>query len=94
MTELGNPGPKIKPPAYSGLRPPYQVRGDPACVPTLRNLSLRAQRGNLVVASDVAPSARSPRRFALRDDKLGTRERGDPASEWEAGCSFAGATGL
>ena len=43
-------------------------------VPSFPNLSLRAERGNLVAARAVATSTRSPRRCAPRDDKLGTRE--------------------
>ena len=41
-------------------------------------LSLRAERGNLVLSGTVDWAARSPRRFAPRDDKLGTRELRHP----------------
>ena len=37
-------------------------------------LSLRAQRGNLVGVRNTAAGTRSPRHYAPRDDKLGTRE--------------------
>ena len=39
-----------------------------------RNPSLRAKRGNLVGARNATAGTRSPRRFAPRDDKVGTRE--------------------
>ena len=39
------------------------------------NLSLRAERSNLVTEGLLVRVAGSPRRFAPRDDKLGTRKR-------------------
>ena len=38
------------------------------------NLSLRAQRGNLVNVGNMVQATGSPRRCAPRDDKLGTHE--------------------
>ena len=45
------------------------------CTQFHRNPSLRAQRGNLVGARNANTGTRSPRRFAPRDDKVGTREQ-------------------
>ena len=42
--------------------------------PVSAESSLRAKRGNLVEATDVEAGTRSPRRYAPRDDKLGTHE--------------------
>ena len=47
----------------------------PHAYPVSLDLSLRAQRGNLVRATDAATGTRSPRRCAPRDDKLDTREQ-------------------
>ena len=47
-----------------------------SCVRSFPHRSLRAQRGNLVMATGSLSATGSPRRCAPRDDKLGTRERG------------------
>ena len=47
---------------------------DPHSYPVSRELSLRAKRGNPVAGRAILRVTRSPRRYAPRDDKLGTRE--------------------
>ena len=52
----------------------YPISPSAHAYPLSFNLSLRAQRGNLVIIGNMVQATGSPRRWAPRDDKLGTHE--------------------